>query len=335
MNIDQIIGKLLSSETNDEERIAIENWKKEAEENVKALKEIQQIAKIGDTLKDYQDFNTNSAWSNFEEKIESQAVTHKLKTEQDQPSSTQTDTPTKVFTIANLIKIAAVIAIVFGAIFAIKNDVGNLSKSNQQQSYVSNESQLDFILNDGSQITLDKKSSIDVNGRRKIKLKGRSHFDIAKDKTQQFVVDMPVGRVVVLGTQFTIDAKKNTTELYVIEGKVRYELGERTVLLTKGDYISVVDNDIVKSTNHNKNIISWKTNKLVFREDNMVDVFTILSKHYKKEIIIEKSANLEKCGVTTSFVKASLQEILNEFTITHGLKYLIKNGKVFVVSSNC
>jgi len=48
MNIDQIIGKVLGDGPSGEEKAALDTWKKEAEDNIKALEDIRKIAALSD-----------------------------------------------------------------------------------------------------------------------------------------------------------------------------------------------------------------------------------------------------------------------------------------------
>ena len=80
---------------------------------------------------------------------------------------------------------------------------------------------------------------------------------------------------------------------------------------------------------------SWKNQRLVFRDDNMVEVIGALKRHFKQDIIIEDKKAFSKCNVMNVFTDKSLNEILNNLANSHGLKYRIQDKKVFIDSSKC
>ncbi len=79
-------------------------------------------------------------------------------------------------------------------------------------------------LSDGSQITLDLATEIDVRlsrGERNIQLiAGRALFDVAHDASRPFRVDTGHGRVTALGTQFQVDVDTDQVVVTLLEGAV-------------------------------------------------------------------------------------------------------------------
>jgi len=332
MNIDQIIGKLMGDGSVGEERSALDAWKKEAEENAKALEEIQKIAAFSSTMTGYKDFNVDSAWDSFSDTLIDNNGP-------DQKSlNTETDTNTKkasIFSIKNFSRVAAVAVLAIGSLFLINMFLNPKSVELAPDSYSSTMTLMNFDLADGTQVTLDKNSDLNVLKDREVSLKGRAHFDVQRDESKQFTIDMPVGKVIVLGTEFTIDADDNTTEVFVEEGSVRYELGDRTWTLVAGDLVKVSNNEGVKLRVRDENQDSWKDQRLVFRDNNMVEVVDALSRHFKKDIVIENKKDFTNCNVMDVFTNSTLIDILNGLSKTHGLKFQIRDNKYYIVSAKC
>jgi len=325
MNIDQIIGKLMGDGSVGEEKSALEDWKKEAEENMKALADMRKIESLSNTLNGYEDFNVDNAWDTFSKNLDEGLV--KIGVEKEQKAS--------IFSIKNLSKIAAIFVVVIGSVFLINLVLNPAIDSDVTKSYSASLEAMDFDLTDGTHITLDKNSDMKVLNLRDVSLIGRAHFDVKRDESKQFKINLPVGKIIVLGTEFTVDADKNTTEVYITEGSVRYELANRTWTLVAGDLVKVVDNEVTVLKGRNDNYDSWKDQRLIFRDNNMVEVVDALSRHFKKEIIIENEKEFSKCNVMDVFTNSSLNDILNGLSKTHGLKYELKDNKVFIVSSKC
>jgi transmembrane sensor len=325
MNIDQIIGKLMGDGSVGEEKSALEAWKKEAEDNISALKDIRKIAALSNTLNGYEDFDTNDAWNSFENKMESDTPV----------APNENKKSASIFSINNLTRIAAVLVVVLGSVFVFNKYNNPSSDLGLTNSYATTVNILDFSLPDGSEITLDKNSNIDVVADRSVVLKGRAHFNIQRNESKQFIIQLPVGKIVVLGTEFTIDADDSTTEVYVSEGSVRYELANRTWVLVEGDLVKVIDNEPIVLKGRNENYDSWKNQRLMFRDNNMVEVVDALSRHFKKEIVIKNKKNFADCNVVNVFTNATLNEILSDLSKSHGLKFELKDNKVFIVSAEC
>ena len=76
----------------------------------------------------------------------------------------------------------------------------------------------------------------------------------------------------MLGTQFTVDSDANSTEIHVTEGSVQYSLGDQTYILVEGDLVKVVNNEVTKLKSRDDNYDSWKNKRLMFRDNNMVEV---------------------------------------------------------------
>lgn len=308
-----------------EEKSALEAWKKEAEDNIKALEDMRKIESLSNTLSGYQDFNTDNAWDLFTEKLDIN-----LGIEEDRKEH-----ETSIFSITNLSKIAAILIVVIGSVFLINLVINPSADLEVVNSYSASIEALDLDLKDGTHVTLDKKSDLQVSNLREVSLIGRAHFDVERDESKQFKINLPVGKIVVLGTEFTVDADEKSTEVYVSEGRVRYELADRTWTLVEGDLVKVVDNDVTVLKGRNDNYDSWKNQRLIFRDNNMVEVVAALSRHFKKDIVFENEKEFANCNVMDVFTNSTLNDILNGLSKTHGLKYELRENRVIIVSAKC
>jgi len=64
MNIDQIIAKVFSGKATQEELEALNTWKSEAQENIKAIKEMSDIDAALNDIDNYKEFDLDQAWAN-------------------------------------------------------------------------------------------------------------------------------------------------------------------------------------------------------------------------------------------------------------------------------
>lgn len=335
MNIDQIIGKLMGDQSIGEEKSALDTWKKEAEDNIKALEDIRKIGELSGTLSGYEDFNEDEAWAQFEQANFSEARIEKndLIEEPVTDNQLKDKEEAKVFRLNSMIKVAASVVILIGAFFAFNN----LNKSDefapQEFAYLAGSESIS--LDDGSEVLMDSNAKIRLTAPRTISMKGRASFDVAKSDSKQFTVKVPKGLITVLGTKFTITADNSTTEVYLEEGKINFTFDGRSRDLVPGELLRVVGRGIEVIKVKDVNYSSWKNKTIVFRNSNMEEVATTLSRHFDKQVELKDVKLFKDCSVMHNFIDYSLEEILNELTSTLGLKYELANDKVVIVSSKC
>jgi transmembrane sensor len=86
---------------------------------------------------------------------------------------------------------------------------------------------LSATLRDGSQITLDTQSELEVaftKAERTVRLRhGQAFFEVAKDKTRPFVVEVNNRRFIAVGTAFDVRLDDDQIRVTMIEGVVRVE----------------------------------------------------------------------------------------------------------------
>ena len=319
-----------------DEKSALESWKKEAEENIKALEDIRKISALSDTLKDYQDFNEDDAWSAFENTLSQ--TNHKEQTSPFEISvaevNNNTEKKTSIFSLRNISRVAAIAVIVLGALFIFNSQ--NSDEGFIGQDYASEiDKSLDVNLEDGSNVLLDAGSKMRSKDERTVSLKGRAFFDVARDENSQFKINLPVGEITVLGTEFTVVADDKHTEVFVEEGSVAYKFQGATYTLVAGEFIQVVDNNVEKLQMRDGNYSSWKNKRLLFNDNTMSEVVEALSRHFGKVVELKDVKLFKNCNVKTTFDNSSLEDILNEFSTTHGLKYEVKGDTYLVSSSDC
>ncbi len=333
MNIDQIIGKMMGNSSMHKEKSALESWKKEAIDNIQALKDIKKIASMSDTLNGYQDFDEDSAWERFEHRLEMDVTT--IETRVGSPLEVGGEQEeAKVMSFYKWTKVAAVVVVLIGALFVFRN-TSSTDMNFVSQEYTSNDLSKDINLDDGTKIKMDKSTKLKVTNDRSVSMKGRAFFNITKDKKNPFTIRIPVGDITVLGTRFTVVADSKTTEIYVEEGSVKYQLDNRTFILVAGDLVRVNNNDVEKTKIKDDNYASWKNDQLIFRDNNMMEVIHALSRHFGRDLKLSNAKKFENCNVMNIFKSASLEEILNDLTKTHGLKYERRGKQIVVVSSKC
>ncbi len=199
----------------------------------------------------------------------------------------------------------------------------------------------EFILPDGSQITLNASSSLHYDRNfgketRKVRLTGEAYFSITKNPNSPFIISVNENEVKVLGTAFNVRSYKETgrVEVTVQEGIVsfyRKKEEEHKLILKQGDkagYDRAIQS-FSKEVNTDRNFIAWKTRQIIFESDSLLSVVKTLENVYHKQIIIENTA-LDSCTITTSFNNKDLPTILKILESTLGIKSEEKDGRIIL-----
>lgn len=214
-------------------------------------------------------------------------------------------------------------------------------------------------LPDGSDVTLNAGSKIEINGSfgastRDVYLEGEAFFDVKHNEKLPFIVHTPAMDVKALGTAFNVKAYLNEriTEASLIRGLVEVTLKEsnnRTMLLhpsqkikwehsrgdmnssavKSGDNLNVTDSLVKKlQANDYGNIkeLAWKDNKLRFDDELFGDIAVLLERWYGVEIEFEDET-IGNYRFTGIFEKEDINTVLEFLKESRRFNYTIEHGE--------
>jgi len=154
-------------------------------------------------------------------------------------------------------------------------------------------------LSDGSHVTLNTDSRIHVAfgaGKRVVKLdQGEAFFEVSKDRSRPFVVDMGSKQVTAVGTQFSVRRDGIEIRVLVTEGRVNIDrrdapsgLGATQVAAgsqarTKGNSVLIDQPELTQV----EQILSWRTGYLVFHETPLADAIAEFNRYNGRKIVID------------------------------------------------
>jgi len=183
--------------------------------------------------------------------------------------------------------------------------------------------QLTRQLADGSTIEVNTDSEIRVelseNQRSIYLLRGQAMFDVAHDETRPFVVFAGDRRVTALGTLFEVRMDTRSTQVTLLEGKVRVEeialtdvveaaKPAETVELNPGERFVSADGAMVSvPAEVIESDLSWRQGRHIFVDAKLSDIVSELNRYTTRKIKLmdptigdlEASANF-KLGSTLS-----------------------------------
>lgn len=168
-------------------------------------------------------------------------------------------------------------------------------------------------LPDGSSITLNTATVVRVDlteKKREVDLtEGEAFFQVAKDPTRPFVVNVGGKRVIAVGTAFSVRREGDDVRVVVAEGTVRMEdrrarslaapsqslaasssAGSAdVVLLPAGSVAHAGEAGILvqrKSVPEAQEELSWRTGILMFRDETLADAVAEFNRYNARQIVV-------------------------------------------------
>lgn len=191
--------------------------------------------------------------------------------------------------VASLAKFASILVLGFCAVFAYQ------AWQQQPLMHVAQSSQVGHIVSqylpDGTQLTLDARSKVEVTyyrDKRLVKLKqGQAVFEVVKDQARPFVVESANARVTVKGTRFLVNQLNHKTYVAVDHGKVLVEsldsqgnTAAGKVVLTNGQVAEIGSTPLPRQLNRNAlNMFEFMQGRVIFEDANLNEVAETVSRY--------------------------------------------------------
>lgn len=306
-DIDALIGKYLLGEASPEEAMLLEDWKAGSPQNEQYYR--QSVAALG--LVD-QSFSAENAWQKV------------------QPQLTATQAPIRPLYTRRFYQVAASITVLLTiGIFAVYF----LNQNVDEQLYTAKDVSSKVILKDGTQVTIAKNSSIELqdgygSNHRHLKLKGSGYFSVKHSDQMPFVIDAGPLHIKDLGTKFDVETSGDTIFVRVDEGIVMiYDNAGMKITLkaTQSAYYVVSTGEMEFEIETNAPNGQGKT--FVFDNQRLEMVVARLNQVYQTDIRIETPA-VKSCLITTQFTDEELDMVLSVIAETLGLS-VEKQGSVY------
>jgi len=205
-----------------------------------------------------------------------------------------------------------------------------------------------ITLSDSSQVTLNTNSKISVafDVQSKIRrihlLRGEAYFDVAKDASRPFIVDVSKREVRAIGTAFNVKFDNSYIEVLVKEGIVEFtdipELASKKSMperLTAGQVLEIENGAKERSLLIPERVemrLSWQTGRVVFEGDKLKDVISEVSRYTNTRFLFSDSRT-ESISVGGSFRIGNVEELLDSIKEGFDVNIEKRNDGVVVLSS--
>ncbi len=172
-------------------------------------------------------------------------------------------------------------------------------------------------LEDGSMIVLDTDSKVRVGfgkERRAVELiRGRAHFEVARDARRPFVVEAAGREVAATGASFEVSRVKDELCVLAVKGELAVfgprMSGKQTV--APGARVTLADTGAPTVDRPDlTRVTAWRQGRAVFENDTLADAVAEMNRYSRRPIVIEgEAAGMRVSGVystgdTEAFAKS-------------------------------
>ena len=213
----------------------------------------------------------------------------------------------------------------------------------------------DVTLSDGSVISLNTNTNIDVNytaQKRRVTLhKGEAHFKVAKDKQRPFSVEVGDKVVTAVGTAFNIRKSDHAADLVVTEGRVSVDNRKNTqpkkgdasadkalLMVSAGEQLSIAptaETNIAEKFNPEEveRKLSWTDGMISFENTPLIQAIDEVSRYTERKIIIADE-DLKSLKVGGYFKAGETDSMLEVLQLSFNINVQTRDDNVVVLKKN-
>jgi ferric-dicitrate binding protein FerR (iron transport regulator) len=313
---DELLASYLLNEGDAAARRRVEDWIIESSLNRKYFEHFKTIWEASQQLVISKEVNVDAAWMRFKQRTFDKNKTQVIR---------------RSF---NTFRIAATVIVTFGlAALAYfiweRTNISTVTVASQNET-------VDKTLPDGSEITLNKHSTITYAGNfsgdiRKVTLKGEAFFNVTPNKSKLFVIDVNDITVTVVGTSFNIKEKDGSTEVTVATGKVKVERNDHSVLLNPNEKLTIAAKDSVLQPEKTKDKLYnyYSTHEFVCDDTPLWKLVEVLNEAYDAQIVIA-NPDIRNLPLTTTFHNETLENTITIISETFNIT-VERQGEKFIL----
>lgn len=152
-------------------------------------------------------------------------------------------------------------------------------------------------------------------------------------------ISSKLGIVTVLGTSFEVDESNDSICVVVETGLVRLiSASDNSISIDLKELESATltgtSNTIDRKSVANLNHLYWATQKIVYRQALLPNIFEELSEIFGKSIDYD-SSTIQNCRMTAIFNNQTFEEILQNMALSMDFEYSIDSNQVTIKSGGC
>jgi len=326
----ELLAKSISNECNSHEKLQVEDWLSQSDDNRKELEQNKNMLNKIDTYTQAKKFDTNSAWENVHTQISP------LKVKSIQHKNRRKEVIAQFYKYAAIVIVALLLGSI-GYFIGFRNQIPSV-----YSEIISAENQVlqEYVLPDGSVVALNSNSKLLFPKKfkgdiREVTIIGEAFFDVKPNPEKPFVINAGDAQVKVLGTSFNVYAypEAESIEVTVKTGKVQV-ISKKTDLVTENREVFLIPGEkgtlftknhlLEKSVNTDPNFMAWKTHDLIFNKVPLPEVIRCLEKTYHIDIEMTEP-ELNDLLYEGHFDHKPIDFVLDVIRLTFNLELSVEN----------
>ena len=204
-----------------------------------------------------------------------------------------------------------------------------------------------IVLSDGTEIILNANSVLTTKNSwhfavpREIWLEGEAYFKVKSHpntpELKQFVVHTKDLDVRVVGTQFNVNTRKNSTRVFLDEGKVQLSLKENLdkniVVMNPGDFVGYSseekDKKEIRKNFEAESVTSWRAGYYTFNHTPLSEVIELVEATHGIKITVTNPALLKET-VTGKIPNDNINDLVKSMCRLFNLSYTMKGSELIL-----
>lgn len=316
----QVIAKYLSGNADNEEKINLEKWISDSDENRKYFEQLKNIWETTDTQYLPKTINSEKALENILQRISGSSPLKKL----------------WIFwgKIAAILLIPLLIGNIIWFIFSSKKVLSSTSPV-FSEVFATFGTRTALKLVDGSLVWLNSCSSLKYPDKfsgkqREVFLNGEAYFEVTNNSAMPFIVKTSNLTIKATGTKFNVFGynSDSKSEITLLDGKVFVDElntdGSSRLVSELNPNQHLIFNKCTKVVTINiedtYKYIAWKDGKLIFRNEPLSEVVKKIGQVFNVDIELQGSS-LQAYRYRATFEDESLTEILKLLEISSPIRF--------------
>lgn len=318
-NIDNIIARILSGESSSDDFLKFSEWLQTDEKNRTEFCQ----------LKDYWDAEVSYS-NHIGQALELKRIEEKIGKNDQRKKNRQL--------WIRVAPIAAVITLflLISSVFYLQHE--KESKPVEYFTYISGNHISTFTLPDHTKVTLNKNSKLTYTNLfgeklRGVTLTGEAYFEVTKDPSRVFEVQMDDAAIRVLGTKFNVNTNlQNDIVATLVEGCIRFESGEQKVQLSPSQQLKFnrKSRKVGVENVETSCFTAWKDGLIKYQSLPLGDVVKSLEQLYNVKIAV-LNPKIKEIIVSGSFSsEESIEETLDVISGSLPVKWEKKEDVFYI-----
>jgi len=199
-------------------------------------------------------------------------------------------------------------------------------------------------LGDGTEVALSAETQLAFpesfrNNSREVTLSGQAFFDVIPDENRPFIIHTQNGIIRVLGTAFDVRSyqEEGSIDVMVTEGVVEIshtEVPQNTLIINRGykGTISLLDNSLsVEWVDDHEQYTGWLDGRLIFKKQPLSRVFRQIERWYDVTITVEgESSSVLDKEFSANLKTRSVDEVMSVIEVAMDISYNIQEDQITV-----